>query len=201
MEERILFQSLIKYIKDTRNWNKGFIFLIISLFGFSCNKLEEVASVNDVPPVSKFEEFKYVFPILSSYDWEIHSEYESGDKKELEIELDGTSGDTTIVVALDKWVDTKDDNLTKCYSISRFIKIFKSENLTHEIHTIGGQEILFHYYYEGEFDVPEERVFVEGYYRYLYSLGVLDSLQTIYYLENMDSLNQVKGDDLSDLPG
>ena len=194
-----MFQLLIKYIKDIRSLNKALIFSIISL-SFSCTKIEEVSTASDVPSISKFEEFKSAFPILSSYKWEIHSEYESGDKKELEIELNGISADTTIAVGLIKWVEIKDDNLTNCYSISRFIKSVQDEGLTHQIYTIGGQEIIFHYYYEGEFDIPEERVFMKGKYRYLFNLGVLDSLQTNYYLQNKDSLNQVKGDNLPELP-
>ena len=194
MGERILSLWLIKFIAAIKRGNNSFLIGIVFLL-FACSEKEPIEEKDSSHPYSeKLKEFEIVFPVLSAYEWEIHSVFTSEDGNELEMELDGKIGDTTVVAALSKWVEIRENNLIKSHSISRFIKKYVSDSVIHKIHTLGGEEELFHYYYQGEFDLPEDRIFIKGKWRYLYGLDVLDSLQTRYYLQNKDSLNEVKGD-------
>lgn len=171
-------------------------FIFISVVLLSCSESPEKRELSFEEELfnKRLEDFQAIFPELRRYDWEIHSAYENEKKTELELELDGKRGDTSVVAALNKITYTENYNLVCEYSISRFIKIYDNDGMTHKIYSIGGREILYHYYYPGELDDPNKRIFLEGKYRYLYISGALDSLGARYYLHNMDSLDKIKGD-------
>lgn len=188
------------YIKDMVASIKSILFACVFLLIFSCNNEvsnEDNSSLSNFH--SQLEEFKMVYPILNDYKWNIYSWNESQDKKDLMIELDGVSGDTTVVLALMRSITINGNNINTTYSITRFIKSYEEDNATYNEHFVGSK-LLYKYYYFGDIDDPRKRIFVKGKYRYLYELGILDSLQKRYYLLNKDSLDEVIGDSILELP-
>ena len=192
---------LTEFTKDIGRFSKLLLLTSAFLLLVSCESSEKSISEPSHDHLEpSLKEFVVVFPVLNDYQWKIHSSLESEDRGEIEIELDGKSGDTTIMAALWKTTSTGYTNKDVCYSISRFIKTYSDGEFTHEIHYSAGSNMLFHYYYPGFSDNPRNRIFIKGKYRYLYNLGVLDSLQVEYYLQNQDSLDKVKGNALPGLP-
>ncbi len=153
--------------------NKNFIKLIsLTLFIFySCSTRID----NRVNSSQEYlDEFIDTFPVLSSYRWKVYSESVDDNNREITLELEAKKGDTTIVVSLEKYLAIENNMLSNCYTIARFIKTYKERGLIHDIYTIGGDSILFHYYYNEE--TPKKRYIVEGKYRYMEYFGA-DSSQ------------------------
>jgi len=195
-----LYQFLTKYIKDIGILTKILIVLYVLLLLSCTSSPDKRGAIEERPFRDVLEEFKEVFPILRQYSWEVYSGHENDDKTEIELELDGISGDTTMVVALWKTTTISSNNLHTNYSITRFIKKYTDDQYVYNIHTIGGQKILYHYYHKIDYNDPRGRIFIEGKYRYLYNLGIFDDLQTKYYLQHQDSLDNIKGDSILELP-
>lgn len=169
------------------------------LVSFSCsdtNRNEDLIQQDELEII--LQEFKFVFPVLNRYNWKIYSGYEGMEDSQLE--LDSNIGDTTIVVALSKAVTKTEEGTKNCYSMNRFVKTFSDNQFTYRIYLNDGIDTLYFFYTLEKEDNPRNRIFIRGKYAFLYNLGVLDSLESRYYLLHRDSLNKVIGDNLPDLP-
>jgi len=197
MDGKIIFRYLTRFTRGKGNFKCIFVVLIL----FSCEKIEEKSKSshpNEQILLQKLEEFRYIFPHLYRYEWNFHSGYEYED--EVSLELMAQVKDTTIFVALWKTISTEDNNLNHCYSITRYVITYHDNQFVYKIHMLGGIDTLYHYYFQEPLNHPRDKIFIRGKYRYLYEIGVLDSLQKRYYKNNEDSLIRIEGNQLPLLP-
>lgn len=173
---------------------KTVILLIITLSVFSCrqhaeNSLNQELEQN--PVLETFGEFKILFPALKDYNWKIYSGHES--LGSIIMELDGKSGDTTLVAALIKATYEDDNGSHIDYILSDSFKQFTVKNLNHIQKINGTGKVLYHYFYKGSNEEYNNLTFISGKYRYLFEERMLDSKQLEFYLANKDSLDHLKG--------
>jgi len=138
--------------------------------------------------------FKTHFTILDGDDWEVLVEWQ--DSREITIYATKHFADTVLGIRVHRHIVSEDRVIYEFRDANREFN-FESDFVDYQ----GLDENLnVIYWYKYRREDEAEMVFVSGKYYYQYLEGLLNEHQQKYFLQNKDSLMQIRGNNLSTLP-
>lgn len=138
------------------------------------------------------EPFKKEFPFLSNYRWEVIIEYEY--KEHIELVAETQIGDTLLYINAARVLE---DGIIK-YKLRNIRKTF-DRNEWYDLQAFDSNLKLLYWCRVKNGNIDEKK-FIVGEYAFKFDEDLMDEGQSRFYALHRDSLKQVKGNNLPDLP-
>jgi hypothetical protein len=193
-------QYLIKFIRDIKFFNPNFVICVL-LISISCSEKNVDKKENNL---SIIEEFNMVFPHLKlDNSWKPNIQSKPNEEYFLQLEKEDSVALFNNIWLQKNIIQSEGINgkiSEVCYSVPTIFYYWFDGKTGKMIEYNDQLDTLWEYIHFEEITDLNQEIFIKGKYLYMYRNHLLTERQKKYYEIHKDSLKNVKGNDLPNLP-